>query len=205
MHSSLLCLWGISPTFAGLFPTRGQIVHVLLSIPPGVQVPLRLAWLNRTPIAVTFGRINRSYTHILLKFLGLLHWFHHILECRISAPAGVIAIPIDFCSSGRHPSLNNQDSAENCCHRKSGCPVTARPVGLASTQGRVFKLKGYSSSCNLVAQPVQFTMTGRWGVVTFRSVLHLGHWMLTGAAAPGALLEAGGGGCDSSASSCERW
>jgi len=74
--------------------------------------------------------------------LGLLHWFHHIFECQTTAPVGVIAISIDLRSSGRHPSLENQDSAETAATAKSGCPVTAGPVGLASTQDGVFKPTG---------------------------------------------------------------
>lgn len=59
VHSSLPGPWGISPSFPGLFPSRGQVVHVLLSSPPRAE-PSRLTWLNRIPIAVASGRINRN-------------------------------------------------------------------------------------------------------------------------------------------------
>ncbi|MDI3502949.1 MAG: hypothetical protein PWR09_1075 [Archaeoglobi archaeon] len=58
-HSSTHHLWGISPSFPGLSPTRGQVVHVLLSRAPRAE-PSRLAWLSRTPIAVASGRINQG-------------------------------------------------------------------------------------------------------------------------------------------------
>lgn len=56
-------IWGISPSFPGLSPARGQVDRVLLSRAPGYleetsRYP-RLAWLSPTPIAVGSGRINR--------------------------------------------------------------------------------------------------------------------------------------------------
>ena len=59
VRSSLPHLWGIEPTFAGVFPTQGQISYVLLSSTPR-SCTSRLAWLNRTLIAVLSGGINQN-------------------------------------------------------------------------------------------------------------------------------------------------
>ena len=51
-------LWGIVLSFPRLSPSIGQVTHVLLSSMPSSESS-RLACLNRTPIAVASGRINR--------------------------------------------------------------------------------------------------------------------------------------------------
>jgi hypothetical protein len=58
-HSSISDPSGIIPSFPGLSRTLGQVIHVLLSSLPRSYTS-RLAWLNRTPIAVTSGRINQK-------------------------------------------------------------------------------------------------------------------------------------------------
>ena len=57
-HSRSHDLRGIILSFPRLSPTIGHVVHVLLSSPP--RLLSRLACLNRIPIAVAAGRINRS-------------------------------------------------------------------------------------------------------------------------------------------------
>ncbi len=39
-HSSIQHLWGIEPTFAGLSPSLGQIIYVLLSFTPTFRLDL---------------------------------------------------------------------------------------------------------------------------------------------------------------------
>ena len=59
---------GLSPSFPGVPRTLGQVIHVLLSRPPRPKIS-RLAWLNRTPIAVASGRINQKYAHYQVQRL----------------------------------------------------------------------------------------------------------------------------------------
>ena len=58
-HSRSHDLWSIILNFPRLSPTSGYVIHVLLSSPPSPE-DSRLACLNRIPIAVAAGRINRS-------------------------------------------------------------------------------------------------------------------------------------------------
>lgn len=75
IHSRIYLISGIILSFPRLFLTKGQIIDVLLSILPRVQVPSKLAWLNRILIAATLRRINGNY------FYDLILYFFYRLCC----------------------------------------------------------------------------------------------------------------------------
>ncbi len=66
-HSSIFCPSRFTFSFPKLSETQGQIIDVLLSIPPGLLRALRLAWLNRSPIAAIFRRINGNFCNFNRK------------------------------------------------------------------------------------------------------------------------------------------
>lgn len=68
-------------SFPRLSPSQGQIIRVLLSRLPSPE-DSRLTCLNRIPIAVASGRINRS-CEVRAHNIGVVAGFHLIIECRI--------------------------------------------------------------------------------------------------------------------------